>query len=129
MKLNLEKLYIVYKPDIHSEKVDVFDGRPIDIFRLRSEFFGGLEADHVYGMYTSKAAAQKAADHLWKTSPFTKARESKPSRDKKERFRDFISGLEELSSDHGIAIQSIGGVLIFEKVYRSLMMKTTPLET
>ncbi|UZO81384.1 hypothetical protein NBT05_02665 [Aquimarina sp. ERC-38] len=114
MKINLNKLYIVYNPGIQSGKADVFNGKPTDITGLRYQFYRGLVADQVYGIYTTKASAQKAADRLRKTSPHTPLEGNKPSKDKKERFREFIAGLEELSSKHGIAIQSIGGVLIFE---------------
>ena len=58
MKLDLTKLYVVYKPTRHSEKIDVFDGRPDRLHGLYSQFFGGLTVDMIHGIYTTQAEAR-----------------------------------------------------------------------
>ncbi len=38
----------------------------------------------------------------------------KPNKNVKERFKEFVDELEMVSNKHNIAIQSIGGVYIFD---------------
>ena len=66
MKLNLNKLYIVYKPTKYSERVDIFNGRPNDISGLRNQFRGGLNPKEIQGIYTTLSEANKATDKLLK---------------------------------------------------------------
>ncbi|WP_378182060.1 hypothetical protein [Aquimarina sp. SS2-1] len=115
MKLDLKKFYVVYKPKAISEKVDVFSGYPNDINGLLNQFRGGLKTDMIYGVYSSKTSAQKDADALWNKHLKNRKEKKKISQlSNKERFKDFVAQLEVISSKTGIAIQTIGGVLIFD---------------
>ena len=64
MKLNLNKLYVVYKPTKYSEKVDVFDGRPDTLAGLFRQVLGGLKESQVHAIYTTAAEADKEANEL-----------------------------------------------------------------
>jgi len=66
MKLNVNKLYVVYKPTKYSEKVDVFDGRPDTLAGLFRQVLGGLEESQVHAIYTTAAEAEKVANELLK---------------------------------------------------------------
>ena len=66
MKLNLNKLYVVYKPTEYSEKVDVFDGRPDTLAGLFHQVLGGLKESQVHAIYTTAAEANKEANELLK---------------------------------------------------------------
>lgn len=64
MKLDLKKLYVVYTPTKHSEKVDVFDGRPDSLAGLFRQVKGGLKIDMVHAIYTTKTEAQKESEKI-----------------------------------------------------------------
>ena len=64
MKLNLNKLYVVYKPTEYSEKVDVFDGRPDTLAGMFRQVLGGLKESQVHAIYTTAAEADKEANEL-----------------------------------------------------------------
>ncbi|MEM1405445.1 MAG: hypothetical protein AAGG59_01620 [Bacteroidota bacterium] len=64
MKLNLNKLYVVYKPTKYSEKADVFDGRPDTLAGLFRQVLGGLKESQVHAIYTTAAEADKEANEL-----------------------------------------------------------------
>ncbi|KAA1244537.1 hypothetical protein [Aquimarina sp. RZ0] len=66
MKINLNKLYIVYKPTKYSERVDVFSGRSNNISGLRNQFRGGLEPKEIHGIYTTLSEANRVTDTLLK---------------------------------------------------------------
>ena len=66
MKLNLNKLYVVYRPTKYSEKVDVFDGRPDSLGGLFRQVMGGLKTEQVHAIYTTPAEAEKEANRLIK---------------------------------------------------------------
>ncbi|HNP17019.1 MAG: hypothetical protein RIG62_13920 [Cyclobacteriaceae bacterium] len=66
MKLDLNKLYVVYKPTPHSEKADVFDGRPDSLAGLFRQVQGGLKIEQVHTIYTTPAEAEKEAIRLLK---------------------------------------------------------------
>ena len=115
MKLDLKKFYVVYTPEAISEKVDVFSGYPNDITGLFNQFRGGLKVDRIYGIYSTKTAAQKDADTLWnKHQKERKGKRKMTQLSNQERFKDFVKQLEIISSKTGIAIESIGGVYIFD---------------
>lgn len=81
MKLNLNKLFVVYKPTKHSEKVDVFDGRPDTLAGLFRQVLGGLKIEQVQAIYTTQAEAQKEADRMLPTkAKKTKRKNPKPSK-------------------------------------------------
>lgn len=67
MKLNLNKLYIVFKPTKYSERVDVFSGRPTNVQGLRNQFVGGLKPDEIQGIYTKLSEAKKVTHKLIKS--------------------------------------------------------------
>ena len=115
MKLDLKKFYVVYTPDYISEKVDVFSGYPNDITGLFNQFRGGLKVDRIHGIYSTKTAAQKDADALWNKHLKERKEKRKTTQfSNQERFKDFVEQLEIISSKTGIAIESIGGVYIFD---------------
>ena len=64
MKLNLNKLYVVYKPTKYSEKADVFDGHPDTLAGLFRQVLGGLKESQVHAIYTTAAEADKEANEL-----------------------------------------------------------------
>lgn len=64
MKLDLKKLYVVYTPTKHSEKVDVFDGRPDSLAGLFRQVKGGLTIDMVHAIYTTKTEAQRESEKI-----------------------------------------------------------------
>lgn len=77
MKLNLNKLYVVYQPTQYSERVDVFNSRPDTMAGLFRQVLGGLTIQQVHGIYTTAAEAEKVADRLLK-SPRKFKRKAKP---------------------------------------------------
>ncbi len=66
MKINLKKLYVVYKPVKHAEKVDVFNNRPTSLHDLYLQFRGGLQPKRIYGIYTTILEAKKVANGIYK---------------------------------------------------------------
>ncbi|MBR09459.1 MAG: hypothetical protein CMP48_17460 [Rickettsiales bacterium] len=66
MKLNLNKLYVVYKPTKYSEKVDVFDGSQDTLAGLFRQVLGGLKESQVHAIYTTAAEAEQEANELLK---------------------------------------------------------------
>jgi len=78
MKLDLDKLYVVYKPTKHSEKADVFDGRPDTLAGLFRQVLGGLKIEQVHAIYTTPAEAEKEANHLMRKPPGKKVKSAPP---------------------------------------------------
>ena len=68
-------------------------------------------------MYTDRKSALKDALELWENHLKLKNPDAIDDQ-KKERFGEFVDELEMLSNKHNIAIQSIGGVYIFENPMR-----------
>lgn len=68
MKLDLRKLFVVYKPTKHSVQVDVFDGRPDSLAGLFRQVKGGLTIEGVHAIYTTKSEAQKESERVLKRS-------------------------------------------------------------
>ncbi|MCB9448669.1 MAG: hypothetical protein H6585_10030 [Flavobacteriales bacterium] len=66
MRLNLNKLYIVYTPTRLSEKVDVFDDRPTTIKSLINQARGGLTPAGIHAVFTTKPEAVKEAGKLFR---------------------------------------------------------------
>lgn len=64
MKLNLNKLYVVYRPTKYSESADVFDGRSDTLAGLFRQVLGGLKIEQVHAIYTTPAEAEKEAKRL-----------------------------------------------------------------
>lgn len=65
MKLDLKKLYVVYKPTKDSEQVDVFDGRPDSLAGLFQQVKGGLTIGKVHAIYTTKSEAQRESEKVF----------------------------------------------------------------
>lgn len=100
MKLNLNKLFVVYKPTRYSEKVDVFDGRPDTLAGLFRQVLGGLRIEQVHSIYTTKNEAQKEADQLLLTkAKKTKKKSLKPSKKPKMGKGYAIFGSEVKAED------------------------------
>ena len=59
MKIDLDKLYVVYKPTRNSEEVDVFDGRQDSLKGLFNQVRGGLTYDMVHAIYTTSEKRKK----------------------------------------------------------------------
>lgn len=101
MKINPNKLYIVYEPHVDS---DIFDGSATTLEELFKMIHGGLTTDMIHGIYTKKSEAEKAADRIFGLH------ESEAS-----RFQKFTQELAELSTKYSIAIHSEGGVYFFDE--------------
>lgn len=114
MKIDLNKLYVVYKPTKSSEMVDVFDGRPDSLEGLFNQVRGGLTFDMVHAIYTSKDGAKKEAEKIFAD----RAEVAENKKSVKNRFQQFTKDLAKLSSKYGIAIQSTGGVYFFDNPVR-----------
>lgn len=81
MKLNLNKLFVVYKPTKHSENVDVFDGRPDTLAGLFRQVLGSLKIEQVHSIYTTQTEAQKEAERILPTRvKKAKRKNPKPSK-------------------------------------------------
>lgn len=78
MKIDLDKLYVVYKPSRHSEKADVFDGRPDSLAGLFRQVLGGLKIEQVHAIFTTPAEAEKEANLLLKKSSRKKGKATPP---------------------------------------------------
>lgn len=112
MKIDLNKLYVVYKPTEHSEMVDVFENRPNSLEDLFSQVRGGLTFDKVHAIYTTKDGAKREAEKVFAEKP------QGGEESERTRFSKFTKELAKLSSKYGIAIQSTGGVYYFDKPIR-----------
>ena len=64
MKLDTNKLYVVYEPLEHSEMADVFDGRPDSLEGLLRQAKSGLTGDMIHSIYTTEEEARRTATHL-----------------------------------------------------------------
>lgn len=64
MKLDINKLYVVYQPLEHSEMADVFSGHPNSLEGLFRQVKGGLTGDMIHSVYTTEAEARRTATHL-----------------------------------------------------------------
>ena len=104
MKIDLDKLYVVYKPTESSEEADVFDGQPETLESLFNQVKGGLTIDMIHGIYTQPDEAKKEAKKIWGNQ-----------QSEETRFLEFTKALAKLSSKYGIAIQSTGGVYFFDQ--------------
>lgn len=78
MKIDLDKLYVVYQPTRHSEKADVFDGRPDTLAGLFRQVLDGLKIEQVHAIYTTPAEAEKEANHLLKKPAKKKRKPTAP---------------------------------------------------
>ncbi|TSE03944.1 hypothetical protein FOF46_28175 [Aquimarina algiphila] len=113
MKINTESIYIVMQPYPGIEDFEeLFVDAERNLADLEDLFSGGIKAKDIFGLYTDKKSALKDALKLWKEV----TKEKTPIDDnKKERFREFVTGLEKLSNTHNIAIAAVGGVYIFDE--------------
>ena len=114
MKLDINRLYVVYKPSEHSEMLDVFDGQPVSLEGLFSQVRGGLTIDMVHAIYTTKNGAKRETEKIFKRERGV----TENNKSIENRFQHFTKDLAELSSKYGIAIQSIGGVYFFDNPVR-----------
>ncbi|GAA5036662.1 hypothetical protein GCM10011506_29980 [Marivirga lumbricoides] len=64
MKLDLNKLYIVYIPTKNAEKEDVFDGHPDTLEGLFNQVRGGLKIENIHAIYSTSAEAEKESAKL-----------------------------------------------------------------
>lgn len=65
MKVNPNKMYLVYTPFYRSRK-STFDGKPTTMQELRNKFRRGMDADVIDSIYSTKKEANEAADKLFK---------------------------------------------------------------
>ncbi len=113
MKIDTEKLYFVMQPYPNiGDFEEIFVDAKRNLGDLDDLFSGGFGAENVYGIYTDRKSALKDAEMLWEK--VLKEKNMKPNKNVKERFREFVDELEMVSNKHNIAIQSIGGVYIFD---------------
>ncbi len=62
MKLDLEKLYIVFKTTPYSSEKDIFSGSPITLKQFATKLKRGLDPNMVAGIFPSKRSAQLVAN-------------------------------------------------------------------
>lgn len=65
MKVNPNKMYLVYTPFYRSRK-DIFHGKATTMQELKNKFRRGLDADVIHSIYSTKKEANEAADKLFK---------------------------------------------------------------
>ncbi len=65
MKVNPNKMYIVYTPFYRSRK-DIFNGKPTTMQELKNKFRRGLDASVIDSIYSTKKGANEAADKLFR---------------------------------------------------------------
>ena len=113
MKIDTEHLYIVMQPHPRTEDFEeIFVDAQRNLGDLKDLFSGDISASDIYGLYTDRKSALKDALKLWEG--VLKTMETKAGDNKKGRFEEFVDELEMLSNKHHIAIESIGGVYIFD---------------
>lgn len=113
MKIDTQNLYFVMKPYPNiGDFEEIFVDAERNLADLDDLFSGGFGSDNFYGIYTDRESALKDAEMLWEN--VLKEKNMKPNENVKERFREFVEELEMLSNKHNIAIQSIGGIFIFD---------------
>lgn len=65
MKVNPNKMYIVYTPFYRTRK-SIFDGQPTTMQELKNKFRRGMDAEVIDSIYSTKKEANEAADKLFK---------------------------------------------------------------
>ena len=60
--MKIKQMWLVTKPTKLSEMQDIFC--KITVEGLRAQFLGGLQADEVYGLYTTEKEAREIAEWL-----------------------------------------------------------------
>ena len=65
MKVNPNKMYLVYTPFYRSRK-GIFDGKPTTMQELKNKFKRGMDADVIDSIYSTKKEANEAAEKLFK---------------------------------------------------------------
>ncbi|WP_179367684.1 hypothetical protein [Winogradskyella forsetii] len=65
MKVNPNKMYLVYTPFYRSRK-GIFDGKPTTMKELKNKFKRGMDAEVIDSIYSTKKEANEAADKLFK---------------------------------------------------------------
>jgi hypothetical protein len=113
--MRADEFFVVYKPTKDSEKVDVFDGKPITLQSLYNQFKGGLKPEMIYGVFTDKQEAQDEAELLEVLRLSMNSKFNPFKLNKEERFTQFIHAFEELSTRFGIIVTSTGGVIILDE--------------
>ncbi|WP_271729087.1 hypothetical protein [Aquimarina algiphila] len=114
MKIDTESLYIVMQshPKVTDFEELFFDAER-NLADLNDLFSGGIGAEDIYGIYTDRKSALKDALNLWEQ--ITSAKNDPMENNKKIRFQQFVGELEKLSNKYNVAIDSIGGVYIFDE--------------
>ena len=113
--MRADKFFVVFKPTKDSEKVDVFNGKPISLQELYNQFKGGLKPEMIDGIYTDKQEAQDEADILEVLRLSINSKLNPFKLDKEERFIQFVRAFEELSTKYGVIVTSTGGVIILNE--------------
>jgi DNA polymerase III alpha subunit (gram-positive type) len=113
--MNVEKLFVVYKPTFESEKVDVFNGEPTTIQNLYNQFRGGLKPEMIYAIFTDKQEAQDEADIVEVLRLSMKSDFDPFNLNDEERFKTFIRAFEQLSTKYGVIVTTTGGVIILNE--------------
>ena len=67
MKINPNKMYIVYSPYYNTRK-GIFNGKPTTMQELKNKFRRGLDASVIIAIYSTKKEANDAADQVFKKS-------------------------------------------------------------
>ncbi|MFL0148003.1 hypothetical protein V2598_06685 [Tenacibaculum maritimum] len=65
MKVNPNKMYLVYTP-FHNSRKGIFSEKPTTMQELKNKFRRGLDADVIHSIYSTKKEANEAANKLFK---------------------------------------------------------------
>ncbi len=67
MKLNPNKMYVLYSPFYNTRK-GIFSGKSTTMQELKNKFRRGMDAQMIVAIYSTKKEANAAADTLFKKS-------------------------------------------------------------
>ena len=65
MKVNPNKMYIVYSP-LYNTRKGIFSGSPTTMQELKNKFRRGMDAGVIDSIYSTRKEANEAADKLFK---------------------------------------------------------------
>ena len=65
MKVNPNKMYIVYSP-LYNTRKGIFSGNSTTMQELKNKFRRGMDAGVIDSIYSTKKEAKEAADKLFK---------------------------------------------------------------
>lgn len=113
MKIDPDNFYLVIKP--HRKTTDfeeVFIEEQRNLTDLKN-LFEIYKTEDIHGIYNDPIEARTEADLLWRKHGMTSDNTAINPNNAERRFSGFIKELTKISNKYQIAIQSTGGVSIF----------------